>query len=226
MAENRINKKPDGIIEEYRITTDDIRGFISTKCAHFKDGVSAILSTTLWDRSRKNSLNSNKKYVLTMLALSDLALEQGNSETPAFVKDIFLNNTSIKFIDKIWVPIIKKYSYDRKELMDIRKSDKMLDKLEDTLGITEDQLKELIKLSRPHIQEINGDKWVILAIRPEAVIYDMLSSPQSQKIDGRMVISNIIPITKDRVEFVVHIYKGEDRQAPVNNEVLKVLQNA
>lgn len=233
MAVKRLQREPDAIIEEYRITSDDIRSFISAKCAHITDKfklrkpIKAEISTTLWDRSRKDYSRSNKKYVLLMIALNEDSLEYGQTEESAgLIKDILIENSQVRFVKCIWKLIVEKYQYDRKELNDIRKSDKLLDKLEDTLGITEDQLKELIKLSQPHIHTINGDHWVIFAVRPENVIRDMLSDVDTDQVDGKMVITNITPITKDRVEFTVHIYRGEDREAPVNNEVLEVLQNA
>lgn len=222
-AKNRAKRSPDSIIEEYRITTEEIERFIAAKAFHYKEGLKIKLAPELWER--KGNQGNGRKYAMLKLTLSDAALEQFGQET-SIVRQMIAENSNVRFVTEVWEAIIKKYSFNRQQLESIRKSYKTMDRLEDTLGINEDNLKRLIAFSQPRMVNVGNEKWIILAIRPEAVIEDMLSDINSGKINGQIEIVNITSITKDNVEYQIHLHTGEDTSSPVNPELIKMLHNA
>ena len=68
------------------------------------------------------------------------------------------------------------------------------------------------------------DSWIVFAARPDAVIRNMLTDPSTNKIEGRMEIVSIVPITKDTVEYTVYVHVNET-ESNENPEVRKLLQS-
>jgi hypothetical protein len=130
------------------------------------------------------------------------------------------------FLRDIWLHVIRRYMYDRRELEAYKNSQKELDKLLRRIGIREEHLEALIKWSKPRYYDetVDGKNWVVMAIRPEAVIQDLLTEEGEELPRGTIEIIGMIPISKENVEYVVRMRVGDTPDTPANRQLMKFLQ--
>lgn len=217
---NRANIQAAGQIDVYKITSDQMKAFISAKAAAMQPGTKVEMTVDYWEKKKSNP---HRSYAMLKVAMSDDVIEKHQEDD--WIIKIVDSNSDIKFVKKIWDFIVKQYSYDKKDLEDSLNDYRKLDMLEEAFGLTEDQIRQIIYYSTPRRMKTGSkESWIVFAARPDAVIRNMLTNPETNKVDGRMEIINIIPITKDIVEYTVYVHVNET-ESTENPEVRKLLQS-
>lgn len=220
MSSTRANIKPNGQIDVYKITSDQMKIFIAAKAAAYQPGTKVEMSVEYWE---KKKAVPHRAYAMLKVAMSDDVIEK--KQDSSWIVKIVDSESDIKFVKKIWDFIVRQYSYDKKELENMLDDYRKLDQLEEAFGLTEEQIKQIIYYASPRrITTGTKDSWVVFAARPDEVIRNMLTNPATNKVDGRMEIVDIVPITKDTVEYTVYVHVNETESAE-NPEVRKLLQN-
>ena len=204
---NRSNLKPMSNIFEYHITSDQIKRYLIDKAKKYATEVRMEVVPRFIERKRKENSDRHAAYASLRIAFSENVIEKneengwfgkiGESENPRIIKSIFQN-------------FIARFNYDRESLKKIRDSYKLMENLEDTLGITEEYLDDLIMFSVPRLQTAtNGVRWVFFAASAEKVLMDMLTIAETGEAPGRIEIKDTIQISKDSVEYVVHVHSNK-----------------
>jgi hypothetical protein len=220
MSLNRANIQPNGQIDVYKITSDQMKIFIAAKAAAMQPGTKVEMSVDYWEKKKSVPRRS---YAMLKVAMSDDVIEK--KEDNSWIIRMVDSESDIKFVKKIWDFIVRQYSYDKKELESMLNDYRKLDQLEESFGLTEDQIKQMMYYSVPRrIKTGTKDSWIVFAARPDAVIKNMLTDPTTNKVNGRMEIVDIVPITKDTVEYTVYVHVNEVESSE-NPEVRKLLQN-
>jgi hypothetical protein len=238
-------REPNGIIQVYRITTEHIHEFVTSKVGGFVPGARVEIMPEYCEK--KKSI-PKRSYAALMLALSADTLDRTGQSDP-FRRMVDVGNNP-KFIKGLETAIIERYRFNREALQNIVNSYKRLDEVDEAFGMTEDYVRSLIKWARPIRQESpkTKDIWIMFAARPEAIITDMLTEvevwdintggivkrakltdddryrtlPNGDSMDlfpdrvqnpggigGRMNIVDVTQISKENVEFTVHLHVNE-----------------
>lgn len=217
---NRANIQPTGQIDVYKITSDQMKKFIAAKAAAMQPGTKVEMTVDYWEKKKSFP---HRSYAILKIAMSDDVIEKQYDDS--WILKVVDNTSDIKFVKKIWDFIVRQYSYDRKELEEALDDYRKLDLLEESFGLTEEQIRQIIYYSTPRRMKTSSkDSWIVFAARPDAVIRNMLTDPSTNKIEGRMEIVSIVPITKDTVEYTVYVHVNETESAE-NPEVRKLLQS-
>ena len=218
---NKANRKPDSIIYEYRITTDEMREFVSAKANHLKTNLKAIIAIDIWKRR-------GKVYPSMKMSLSEEALKVSSSEY-SFYHKIAIDKNENNFVDPVTLGLIEKYGFNEKAIRNLLDNSKELDRIEDDFGVNETNINAIREIIKPKAITYNGridETWYVMAVRPEAIILDMLSEKGTDMVLGDFVISEYIPISKENVEAVVHVKVGNKRKNyKVDPELMKLIMN-
>ena len=211
--------KPVGRIAVYRITTDEIKTFVQQKANFYKEGIA--VEATVRYCERKNS-NPHRGYAFFKIAFNENALER-NQQAGWFEK-IGENSDNVRFINDIFVGLIKKYSFDKDGINDLLSNYKRLEKVEEMFGLTEAILSEIRELATPKriISNNAGENWIMFSARAEKIIEDMLENPDTDKVDGSIEIHDVHPISKDNIEFIVYVHPKEMKSSE-NPYIRKIL---
>ena len=217
-TKNRIKIKPSGCIMQYEITSTMLKVFIADKVKKLCDAKNLevpkieLLPIYIEKKKRKNDIQ-HKVCASFRLAFNSAAIND-NKEDGFFgmVGENPLNKKLI--IPLIWDSIIKKYTYNYEEIKRMRSSYKTLDELEERHGINDAFLADIQEYTTPRILNPgkNTEKWVGVSIAPENVIRDALTDPETNKVPGEIVISDVISITNGdkgsfpTLKFLVNIY--------------------
>lgn len=217
---NRANISANGQIDVYKITSDQMKTFIAAKAAAMQPGTKVEMTVDYWEKRKSIP---HRSYAMLKIAMSDDVIEKQFDDS--WIIKVVDSTSDIKFVKKIWDFIVKQYGYDRKDLEDSLDDYRKLDLLEESFGLTEDQIKQIIYYSTPRRMKTGSkESWIVFAARPDAVIRNMLTDPSTNKVEGRMEIVSIVPITKDTVEYTVYVHVNET-ESNENPEVRKLLQS-
>lgn len=197
--------KPVGNILVYRISSDEIRQFIMRKAKFYKE--EAKVEVIVKYCEKKNS-DPHRAYASLRIGFSDDVIEKRNNA--GWYEKVGENNGNVRFIEDIFVGMIQKYQYDRKELDNILGNYKNLEKVENKLGMTEAFVEDIKMYTTPRrVPTSNNESWIIFSARAEKVIEDMLENPDTDKVAGKIEIHDVYPINKDVVEFIVYVHPAE-----------------
>ena len=211
--------KPVGTVHVYRITTDEIKAFVQQKANFYREGIS--VEATVRYCERKNS-NPHRGYAFLKIAFNENALER--NQKAGWFEKIGENSDNVRFINDIFVGLVKKYSFDKDGIDDLLSNYKRLEKVEEMFGLTEAILTEIRELAIPKrvISNSAGENWIMFAARAEKIIEDMLEDPATDKVDGSIEIHDVHPISKDNIEFIVYVHPKE-MKASENPYIRKIL---
>lgn len=197
--------KPVGNVLVYRITSDEIRQFIIKKAKFFKEEAKVEVITKYCEK--KNS-DPHRGYASLRIGFSDDVIEKKGST--GWYEKVGENSGNVRFIEDIFVGMIQKYQYSRKDLESILGNYKNLEKVENQLGMTESFIEDIRMYSTPRrLPTANNESWIIFSARVEKVIEDMLEDPDTDKVSGRIEMHDVYPINKDVVEFIIYVHPAE-----------------
>jgi len=168
--ETRSGHEPCGKIDIYRITSEDIQKFISSKVNSIVPGSRAEVVPEYCERKNSRPLRS---YAALIIALSAEVIESSHGD---IIRQMIERGTDVKLKDAVFNDIFNRYSYNRRELQTILRSYENRDRMEEGFGMTEEYIRNILRFSLPHRQESiqNRETWVIFAAEASKVIHDML----------------------------------------------------
>lgn len=203
----RCNIPPAANVFEYRITSDQIERFLIDKARNFNLDVK-IKVAPRFTESKRRKKGEHGSYASLRIAFSEGVIERG-ADNGWFGKIGDSGNVTV--IPSIFKEFINKYKYDRDDLKKIKNNYKMLEELEESLGINEAYLENLIEFANPRvINSTNNEPWVFIAAAAEKVLADMLTVAETNKMPGRLEIRDVIQISKESVMYVVNIHPGNE----------------
>ncbi len=200
--------KPAGSVYVYKISTDDMKTFITQKAKKYCPDVKVDLIPRYCEKKRRHKSEPHRAYASLRIAFSEHILEK-KSDLGWFGK-IGESSENLKIQPSMFQNLFQMYRYDTKAIEAWLSSYKNLEELEEALGINEDYIKELKMYAKPQrVFTENKEPWIIFSAAAENVIADMLTDVQTQRPAGRLEIRDIYPISKDNVEFLVYVHPQE-----------------
>lgn len=199
---------PAGSIYVYKISSEEIKQFITKKAAKFVPDVKVEVVPRYCEKKRRRESDPHHSYASLRIAFSENVIEQ--KDDLGWYGKIGESTENVRVVESIFKGIIEKYQYNRKEIEGWMKSYKTLEELEDGLGMTEAYINDIRMYSTPRrVQTTNKESWIIFSAAAENVIQDMLTDASTNKVSGRILIQDIYPISKEVVEFIVHVNPAE-----------------
>lgn len=188
----------------YKITSEDIRTFITQKAKSYVPGVKVEVVPRYCERKQRKH-EKHRSYASLRIALSQEVIEKNDRN--GWFGSIGIDNNSVTVTKTVLTNLIRKYSYDPKMINNWLSSYKTLEELEESFGMTEAYINDLKEYATPRrVQTNNQESWVIFAAAPENVIADMLTEVSTNKIPGTIKIDDVVPISKDIIEYTVYLY--------------------
>ena len=215
VKKNRGLIKPQYSINVFKINSDEIKVFLQQKVQFYKAGTKLELVPKYTEKKVNGEI---KSYAALQIALSQEVLD-----IPEDFYTKIGNTNNLRFVNDIWVEMINKYKFDKKDIDGWLSSYKRMEEIENKLGITEKFLEELKDFSTPTKVSTNKENWIIFAARADLVIEDMLTSSETGKLEGTMEIQSITPINQSLVEFTIYMMPNIIRKE--NPFIRKLLSN-
>lgn len=218
--------KPKEEILVYKVNTKDIEKYLTIKSKIVDPNIKLIVDSTYISREKRFSGKANHAYSSLQLTFSTNAIKS-NKYGEGWPYEYEYDNGRVILIDSLMDNIIRRYSYNRKELIELtkpKKFDKRYD-LEQKLSIDDKYLKQLIHFSIPRVVEntTTGNKVVIVVLSPELVLKDMFREMgKNHKSSGLIDIKSVNFISEGIVEYLIHLYPGKSelRENPHVRQIL------
>ncbi len=199
---------PAGAIFVYKISSEQIKQFITTKAKLMIPDVKVEVVPKYCERKQRRPSDPHRSYASLRIAFSDHILEKKGDD--GWYGKIGETNSNIQIVQSMFDNIIRRYRYDRKAIEGWLKSYKNLEELEEALGMTEKYINDLRLYSTPQrVSTANKESWIIFSAAAENVIMDMLSDPATGRPQGRVQIQDVYRISKDVVEFLIYVHPTE-----------------
>ena len=213
--------RPAGSILAYRISSDDIKAFITEKAKTMIPDVKVEVVPVYCERRRRKDSDPHRSYASLRIAFSDNVLE--HKDDAGWFGKIGETSDNLRFVSSLFQAIIKRYKFNAEAINGWLESYKVLEELEDAFGMTEKYINELKAYATPQrVMTTANEPWVIFAAAAEKVIEDMLSDPDTDKPIGRIQIQDVYMVSKDVVEFVVYVHPA-DMNLKENPHVRQIL---
>lgn len=200
--------RPAGSVLVYKISTDDMRIFITQKAKKYCPEVKVDMIPRYCEKKRRHKSEPHRAYASLRIAFSEHIVEK--KDDLGWYGKIGESSDNLRIQPSMFQNLFQMYRYDPKNIDAWLKSYKNLEELEDALGITEDYINELRMYAKPQrVFTDNKEPWIIFSAAAENVIADMLTDVNTQRPAGRIEIRDIYPINKDNVEFLVYVHPQE-----------------
>ena len=200
--------KPAGSVLVYKISTDDMKVFITQKARKYCPDVKIDMIPRYCEKRRRHKSEPHRAYASLRIAFSEHIIEK--KDDLGWYGKIGESSENLRIQPSMFQNLFQMYRYDPKNIDAWLKSYKNLEELEDALGINEEYINELKLYARPQrIFAENKESWIIFSAAAENVIADMLTDTTTQRPAGRIEIRDIYPISKDNVEFLVYVHPQE-----------------
>lgn len=213
--------KPVSSILMYRITSEDIKKFITDVSRKHVPGIKVEVVPRYCEKKRNKKNEPHRSYASLRIAFSDKAIEKTDDGWYAKIGE---GGSRVPVVESLMKNVINRYRYNRKDIDQWLSSYKNLEELEDTLGMTENFINDIKEYATPRGIPTNSDEtWVIFSAAPENVIAHMLEDPNNHhKPIGRIQIQDVYPISKDVVEFLIYVYPSDltMKEDPIVRKIL------
>lgn len=217
----RSKLKPDSNISVYRISSEAMKVFITEKAKLYVPGVKVEVAPRYCEKKHRKPHEPHRAYASLRIALSQDVIEKNDAN--GWYGKIGIDNNSVNVTKTVLTNLIHKYSYNMKAIDSWLSSYKTLEELEESFGMTEAYLNDLKEYAIPRrVQTNTNESWVIFSAAAESVISDMLTEVSTNDIPGRIEIKDVIPISKDIIEFIVYLHPLESVNKE-NPNVRKIL---
>lgn len=213
--------KPSSFEWKYFITSEEIKVFIANKAKKLVSDVKVELVPRYCEKKRRRENEPHHSYASLRIAFSDEARDSKGDY--GYYSKIGESSGNVHVVQSLFKEIISRYQYDRKQINEWMNSYRTLEELEDGLGMTEAYLSDLRAFSTPRrVKESDDRYWIIFAAAAEKVIIDMLTDAGTNKLIGKMKIHDVYPISKDVVQFEIHLDPNEivARENPVVRQIM------
>lgn len=200
--------EPVGSIYVYKISSEEIKQFITQKAQSYIPDVKIEVIPRYCEKKRRRDTEPHHSYASLRIAFSDKAVVQ-DSDLGWYGK-LGESTDNVKVVPTLFTNIIQKYQYNRKEVDKWMNNYKILEELEEGLGMTEAYISDLRLYATPRrVQTTTNESWIIFSAAAENVIRDMLTEVESDKLIGNLVIQDVYPVSKEIVEFIVYVNPTE-----------------
>lgn len=200
--------QPAGSIWEYRISTDEMKLFITQKAKKYCPDVKVDMVPRYCEKKRRHKSDPHRAYTSLRIAFSEHIVEK--KDDLGWYGKIGESADNLRIQPSMFQNLFQMYRYDTKVVDEWLKSYKNLEELEDALGITEDYIREIKMYAKPQrITTNDKESWIIFAAAAENVITDMLTEIKTQRPAGRIEIRDVYPISRDNVEFLIYVHPQE-----------------
>lgn len=197
-------KEPDGCIWKYRITSDELKKFIVEKAKNFVPDVEVEVVPRYCEKKKRKDYEPHRSYASLRIAFSDKAIPAEGDL--GWFGEIGENPDNCRVINSLFQGIIRRYAYDPKQIQEWLKSYKIMETLEDSLGMSEAYINDLKAYVVPKRVKTTDDKAIIIfAAAAENVIADYLTEVKTNRLPGKMKIVDVYPISQGTVEWIVEI---------------------
>lgn len=204
---------PTEDIPVYKFTSNDLKKFITDKTREYVPNAKVEVVPLYCEKKGQKNSEPHHSYATLRVGFSTDVAEK--NEDMGWYGKIGKSKTNVRLVDEIWKNLIKRYRYDREKVDKWLESYKILENLEDDLGMSEAYIKEIQKYIIPKRVEVNKEgqgsteEWIFFSAMTERVIRDFLSNPETDEVYGRMKIIDVYPIMKGVVQWIVYLYPHE-----------------
>lgn len=201
--------KPYENVRVYKITTDMMKSFITQKAKMYCPEVKIEMVPRYCEKKRRSHFDPHRSYAFLRIAFSEHIVEK--NEDLGWYGKIGESSDNVSIMPSMFQNLFKMYRYDVNKVSEWLSSYKNLEGLEDALGMTEDYINEIRMYAKPQRVAVSGTKesWIIFSAAAENVITDMLTDVNTQKVEGRIEIRDVYPISKENIEFLVYVHPAE-----------------
>lgn len=197
--------KPVESVFIYRVTTDEIKSFIIQKVSKMVPDAKIEVVPIYCEKKKRKETEVHHSYAALKIAFSEHIVEK--KEDLGWYGKIGESGNVPRVKKSLFTEIIKKYQYDSKELDKWMKNYKILEELEDGLGMTEPFINDIRKYCVPQrVPTGQNEDWIFFSAAPERVFQDMFTDPETNKVAGKIHIHDVYPISKDVVEFEIYLH--------------------
>ena len=218
---------PSSTIFVYRVTSDDIKAFITDKVKCLCPGVKVEVAPMYIERKSRNSSTKKISYSSVKIAFSSNAV--AHNDAYGYYGKLGEAGDSIRLIPTMFHSIYQKYQIREADINHWLGSYKAMEELEESLGISEDYLRELKKSIKPsRFPDATGVDWIFFAASVERIIQDMFDDPDRDPADStptHITIQEVYPVSKENVEFLVYLHVGDVQDSPEDPRVRQLLLN-
>lgn len=207
----RSGLRPSSSISEYKFTSDEIKKYLIDKARRYVKDVQMEVVPRYCEKKRRRRGEARGSFASFRIAFSEDVIER--EDNGWFGKIGEGGNTRV--VQSLFKNFIKIFQYNKDDLKKIIGNYKYMEELEDSLGITEAYMKDLMMYATPRVVPTNngtGKTWVFFSAAAEKVIADMLTVVETGKLPGVIEIHDIIPLSKESVQYVVYVHPGSDVQ--------------
>lgn len=206
--ETRGKIKPVGSIFVYRISSDQIKSFIIEKTKKIVPNAKVEVVPRYCEKKRRSETEPHHSYASLRIAFSEDVVEK--KDDLGWFGKIGESGAGTKVVESLYKDIIARYRYNKGEVESWLKNYKSLEKLEESFGMTEAYIADLLNYVTPRrIVTNTKESWIFFSAAAENVISDMLTCYKTNKPAGKIRIQDVYPISKDNVEFLVFVSPNE-----------------
>jgi hypothetical protein len=177
-------------IEIYKYGTADITTYLQNQLG-FPVGV---------DYRRWTGVTANHSYIRMRVVMLPKDLIVPPSQETIVDKILNENSAGMKFKDNV-IDTLKPFMYP-KNMDALRNHPEVLQHLYE-YGVYGDRLNEIIRYSKLDYSKEAG--YFRIYLRPERIIADMLSDPDTNKLDGDMAITRVFGETPETFQWEVQV---------------------
>lgn len=201
---------PVETIQVYKISSEELKQFIIQKARKYVPDINVEVVPRYCEKKRRKESDPHRSYASLRIGFSNHAIEK-NEDNGWFGK-IGEGSDYVRVVNSLFNELVQRYKYDKKQIDAWLKSYKTLEELEEGLGMTEAYINDLRMYSIPkRVRTNTKEDWVIFSAAPENVLKDFLTEVSTNKLPGRMEIKDVYPISKDIVEWTIHMHPADTR---------------
>lgn len=202
--------RPVSNIYVYKISSDQIKEFVLNKVREYSPNASMELVSKYCERKRTKKNEPRHSYASFRIAFSEDVIKKDNSDGSWFASLGESESGGISYVNSKLGELVDRYRYRRRDVDNWLKSYKSMEELENGLGMTEVFISDIKKFSTPQrVKTVDHRDWIMFAAEPLSIIKDMLADGETHQPTGAVKIVDVYPISKEVVEFTVHVVSKE-----------------
>ena len=221
----RANLTPVSNILYYKITSTQMEEFVKQKAEYYNSGTSVVFHVQYLEK-KVSRINCAQKAASVVLGFNENIIQKKTEED--IFRGMFITNENVKYVDSIFVNMIKKYQYDKYHLENIINNYKLMENIENRLGINQSFLKRICTFATPRVVEDNNGgverRIILFAANPEKIIKDMLSDPETGEPIGAIEIRSIDRVSDNLYNWVVYVHPIEAKRNTPDIQIEKFMK--
>lgn len=212
--------QPIGSLDVYKITSDDIKQFVTQKARMYVPEVRVELLPKFISKKRTGR-GPNPAFASLKLAFSHDIVDKDDQY--AFYENMMNIENNVKIVNTVFTNIIGMYKYRKEDIENWLRNYKTMEMLENNFGLTEEYIRDMLEYANPRrIIDQNKNTWIILTASADKILKDMLTDIHTNQTPGKMQIMDIYQISKDITEFLIYMYP-QTMNLKENNHIRQIL---